>query len=170
MLLLPGISKKHMVEVDRIMMDELLTPVELMMEHAGLNLARLAVRLGERNVKFQVICGTGNNGGGGLVAARRLFSWGSYVEVFLPKREDSLRQTPREQLERVRRLGVSIYEGIPTLQENKPNHNIILDCFIGYGYQSRDDKITKSVFEFFKTNEERVIALDAPSGLDVNTG
>lgn len=42
---LPGISAAQMAEVDRLMTEERGVPVELMMEHAGLNLARLAVRL-----------------------------------------------------------------------------------------------------------------------------
>jgi NAD(P)H-hydrate repair Nnr-like enzyme with NAD(P)H-hydrate epimerase domain len=40
---LPGISREQMVEVDWIMIEELGLPVELMMEHAGVNLARLVL-------------------------------------------------------------------------------------------------------------------------------
>ena len=41
---LPGITKDQMQEVDRLMIEEYQVPIELMMEHAGLNLARLAVK------------------------------------------------------------------------------------------------------------------------------
>ena len=79
---LPGITRNQMREVDRLMMEEYHIPVELMMEHAGLNLARLAVRLSNGNSRiFQVIAGSGNNGGGGLVAARRLAFWNLKTEV-----------------------------------------------------------------------------------------
>ena len=64
---LPGLTSSQMVEVDRIMMVELEVPVDLMMEHAGNNLARLCVTLSPtRDGIFRVIAGSGNNGGGGL--------------------------------------------------------------------------------------------------------
>ena len=63
---LPGLASSQMVEVDRIMMVELEVPVDLMMEHAGNNLARLCVTLSPtRDGVFRVIAGSGNNGGGG---------------------------------------------------------------------------------------------------------
>ncbi|MHA1526114.1 MAG: NAD(P)H-hydrate epimerase, partial [Promethearchaeota archaeon] len=63
---LPGITREQMKEVDRIMVEEYHIPVELMMEHAGLNLARLAVKYSkESGNKYIVVAGSGNNGGGG---------------------------------------------------------------------------------------------------------
>ncbi|MHA2320782.1 MAG: NAD(P)H-hydrate epimerase [Candidatus Thorarchaeota archaeon] len=76
---LPGLTASQMLEVDRIMIDELGIPVDLMMEHAGNNLARLCVELSPmRDGVFQVIVGSGNNGGGGIVAARWKQRWGWY--------------------------------------------------------------------------------------------
>ena len=83
---LPGITREQMKEVDRIMVEEYHIPVELMMEHAGLNLARLAVKYSNENVnKYIVVAGSGNNGGGGIVSARRLASWGLNAQIYLPR-------------------------------------------------------------------------------------
>jgi NAD(P)H-hydrate epimerase len=65
-----------MIEIDRIMIEEYDIPVELMMEHAGLNLARLSIIKSNENISRDIIiAGSGNNGGGGMVAGRKLNSW-----------------------------------------------------------------------------------------------
>lgn len=50
-------------------------PIELMMENAGLNLARLVSTVAPPGSIIKIGVGNGNNGGGGLVAARRLLAW-----------------------------------------------------------------------------------------------
>ena len=47
-------------------------PVELMMENAGLHLARIIAVHTNMGSNILVLAGKGNNGGGGLTAARRL--------------------------------------------------------------------------------------------------
>ncbi|UCH04770.1 MAG: hypothetical protein JSW05_01030 [Candidatus Thorarchaeota archaeon] len=129
---LPGITREQMVEVDRIMVNELGISVELMMEHAGLNLARLAAQLmNQKQAKVWVVAGSGNNGGGGLVAARRLVGWGHDVTVVLPKGALGLRSIPLAQLRRLEGLGVDITESFQTMSETKDS--MILDAYSGYG-------------------------------------
>ena len=145
---LPGLTSSQMVEVDRIMMDELGVPVGLMMEHAGNNLARLCVDLSPtRDGTFRVIAGSGNNGGGGIVAARRLKSWGHDVIIYLPRGETNLRPVPLEQL----------------------NPCLVIDSYLGYGYRKKDDTISQAVFSYLRS-ESKVVSLDVPSGLDSSTG
>src|SRR3990172_13388441 len=79
---IPAITTQQMVEVDRLMTEEFGILLIQMMENAGRNLADLARRLsgGEvRGKRVAVFCGSGNNGGGGLVAARHLHNWGAEV-------------------------------------------------------------------------------------------
>jgi ADP-dependent NAD(P)H-hydrate dehydratase / NAD(P)H-hydrate epimerase len=60
------------------------TPVEVLMERAGRAVA-WAVRRemdGTYGRRVVIVCGKGNNGGDGLVAARALRSWGARVDVF----------------------------------------------------------------------------------------
>jgi NAD(P)H-hydrate epimerase len=156
-----------MIEVDRRMVYKLNVPIELMMEHAGLALARLAVALSNRqNTEFYVIAGSGNNGGGGLVAARRLLNWNHDVTVIVPKGFPSLGDVPKTQLRRLQDMAAYPEEKLP---DNLPEEATVLDAYIGYGYYRRVDKLTTQVFDRLK-HHNKVISLDASSGLDVTTG
>ena len=124
-------------------MDDLGVPVELMMEHAGNNLARLCVDLTPTpDGAFRVITGSGNNGGGGIVAARRLKSWGHDVIIYLPRGEANLRPVPLEQLKRAKRTGVDLVDGLPEASTEQPC--LVIDAYLGYGYQKKDDSVSET--------------------------
>jgi NAD(P)H-hydrate epimerase len=165
---LPGLTTSQMVEVDRIMMEELQIPVDLMMEHAGHNLAKLCINLTPTGEGlFRVIVGSGNNGGGGIVAARRLRNWGHDVSIYIPRGKDQLRPVPLFQLQRAETLGIPVLESLPRTTSEKSN--LVIDAYLGYGYEIRDDPISESVFTYLR-GESKVVSLDVPSGLDSTTG
>jgi NAD(P)H-hydrate epimerase len=142
-------------------------PVELMMEHAGLNLARLSItKSSDSIIRYVVIAGSGNNGGGGIVAGRKLNSWGKSVEIYLPLGKRGIRETPGRQLIRAKKARIPIFNGLPP---NTSNEDLILDSFIGYGYKDRKYPMTDIVFSFFRQCEN-IISLDVPSGLNTSTG
>ncbi|MFW9889444.1 MAG: NAD(P)H-hydrate epimerase [Candidatus Thorarchaeota archaeon] len=156
-----------MTEVDRIMVNELKVPIEIMMEQAGLCLARLAIALSTHNApRYHIVVGPGNNGGGGLVAARRLANWNHDVTIIIPKGYTSLRKVPMVQLERLQRMGVFPEDDMPN---SLPDDTTVLDSYIGYRYTKRNDVVTSQVFKVLM-NHNRVVSLDSPSGLDVATG
>ena len=167
-MFLPGITREQMVLVDQLMVD-LGISIDLMMENAGENLARLAVRLSKKNAQnttYIIIAGSGGNAGGGIVAARRLAAWGFSTVIFFPKGLTKLQGVPKLQFERVKKMGIAISEGLPT--EINQNH-FYLDSYIGYSYQPRKDRITDEVFSFLR-NHNPVLSLDNPSGMNVSTG
>lgn len=79
---IPFLTTDQMREVDRAMIEDYGIQLIQMMENAGRNLAELARRrfLNSRpsGQKVIVLAGTGGNGGGGLVCARRLHNWGRW--------------------------------------------------------------------------------------------
>ncbi len=99
----PFLTSAQMVEVDRLMIEDFRIELIQMMENAGRNLAYLARRrfldgdpVGRR---VTVLAGTGGNGGGALVAARRLHNWGAAVRVCLSRGPEQFTQVPRHQLD-----------------------------------------------------------------------
>jgi NAD(P)H-hydrate epimerase len=165
---LPGLTTSQMIEVDRVMMNDLCVPIELMMEHAGHNLARLVIKLSDHNVSsFRIVTGTGNNGGGGLVAARRLRGWGFKTEVILPRSKNLMREIPVIQLKRATNAGVNIINGIP--EQSSDGTCTVIDAYLGYGFKPRRNDISESVYTYLR-RESHVVSLDVPSGLDSTSG
>ncbi|PWI46892.1 NAD(P)H-hydrate epimerase [Candidatus Heimdallarchaeota archaeon B3_Heim] len=154
-----------MIQVDRLMEQRGITLL-LMMENAGHNLARLSFLMGKEKSSYTVIAGSGGNAGGGMVAARRLAAWGREVQIFLPKGQDKLNNVLEKQLTRAKMAGVDIYDGLPA---KDTENSLILDCYLGYSFEFREDELTEQVFSFFRKNNS-IISLDCPSGIDITTG
>jgi len=84
---IPMVTAKQMNEIDHLLTDEFHFDLMQLMENAGRNLAELVKRYygGSVEGKFVlVVVGKGNNGGGGLVAARHLHNWGAKINLFFP--------------------------------------------------------------------------------------
>ena len=167
---LPGISREEMAEIDRIMVEDFKISIELMMEHAGLNLAKLALKISKNpNSNYIVIAGTGNNAGGGIVAARRLASWGVNVQILFPKGVNELKDIPKDQYIRAKHLGIEILTKLPERSLDRKKDSLIIDAYLGYGFIPRHDDVSENVFNFL-SNEKVLLSLDIPSGLDATTG
>ena len=97
---IPAISTEEMRKVDDLMINKYGIELIQMMENAGANLAELAIDLmknnsDNRNPKNIIVaCGLGNNGGGGMVAARHLSNHGFNVTVVLTGSEAKLKSIP----------------------------------------------------------------------------
>ncbi len=128
----PFISTDQMREVDRAMIDDYDIVLIQMMENAGRALAHLArTRFLEgdpRGRRVLVLAGTGGNGGGGLVCARRLDNWGADVSVWLPASLSQLTETPRHQLTTLERMEVPIK--IAGDESDLPPADLIVDALL----------------------------------------
>jgi len=101
-----SLSIDQFKEMDALAIQNYSLPIELMMENAGLQLARLVSSNSTRGKNIWIGVGPGNNGGGGLVAARRLSGWGYQVKLDIPDRK--LKSLPALQLDRALAAGAEI--------------------------------------------------------------
>ena len=153
-----ALSFKQMKKLDYYTVEAYKLPIELMMENAGLNLARIASSIVEIGSKVLIGIGKGNNGGGGLVAARRLRAWGFDVYIDIP--DLNLNDLPKLQLERAKSFGVKI--------ENLSNPDIFIDAYLGFSQRfPLQDVYVKAISEMNKLNCKK-ISLDVPTGLSEN--
>ena len=167
---LPGITREEMTEVDRIMVEDFRIPIELMMELAGYNLATIALNLSRnKDSNYIIIAGSGNNAGGGIVAARRLASWGLNVQVIFPRGVNELKDIPKGQLIRAKQLEIEIVNELPGNSLDFKDDSFFIDAYLGYGFTHRQDDISENVFKFL-SNINILLSLDVPSGLDATTG
>src|SRR6266852_5623464 len=108
----PSLTTEQMIEVDRAMMQDMRIELIQMMENAGRNLAHLArVRFFDGNPAGKhvvVLAGTGGNGGGALVCARRLHTWGALVQVVVTHSPANFTPIPAHQLDIVQRMNLPV--------------------------------------------------------------
>jgi NAD(P)H-hydrate epimerase len=165
---IPAITTQQMIEIDRLMIEELGIQLIQMMENAGKSLAQLSRELlasDVRGKRIAVLCGAGNNGGGGMAAARHLHNWGALILLKTAAPHDSLKEIPAHQFQILKAMGIIDHDDLDLTKVD-----FILDAMIGYGLTS-DPK--GSIADWIrKVNQAgvSVLALDAPSGLDATTG
>jgi NAD(P)H-hydrate epimerase len=167
----PAITTAQIAEVDRAMVEDFGIALVQMMENAGRNLAHLAREmLGGQVLGRQVLilAGAGNNGGGGLVAARHLVNAGAEVEVVLATPPNALQDLPAHQLGILARMGLPIasYASGRAL----PPAHLIVDALIGYGLQGNPRGAYAQLIRQANARGAPILSLDTPSGLDTTTG
>ena len=107
-----------------------------LMENAGLAVARsVREKLGSVvGTHVTVLVGRGNNGGDGLVTARRLRSWGGRVSVFLtgsrPDNDPKLASVTDQDIP-VHNIDDS--DGLATLREQLAMTDMVVDAVLGTG-------------------------------------
>jgi NAD(P)H-hydrate epimerase len=169
---IPYLSTDQMIEVDRAMLEDYHIDLIRMMESAGRNLAHLSREKfldGEPSGRHvTVLAGTGGNGGGALVAARRLHNYGATVNVFTSKPDDAFTLVPGEQLDMLRRMDVTIGPA-DDVGSGEPT-DLVLDGVIGYSLRGAPRGGAGELIRWANTQSSPVLSLDSPSGIDSATG
>lgn len=171
----PALSTENMVEVDRAMIEDLGIELVQMMENAGSCLARVAVArflAGDpRGRHIVLLAGSGGNGGGAMVAARRLAGWGAYVEVRLATAEERLQPVTAHQLAVLRRFEISIAEPESAgAREALSEADLVIDGLIGYSLAGAPRGAAAMLITAANETDAPVLSLDVPSGLSASSG
>ena len=158
----PTVTAEQMREVDRVAIDAFDVFLIQMMENAGARLADLvAGRFGPDSVT--VLCGSGGNGGGGLVAARHLANWGIRVHVTLGADPSRFGEIPSHQVSILERMEIPI-------RPEPVGSDLIVDALIGYSLSGDPRGRIAELIRWANEQRVPVCSLDTPSGLDATTG
>ncbi len=138
-----------------------------LMERAGTGLADLAGELVPAG-RIAVVCGKGNNGGDGLVAARVLRERGRGVDVLLLGDPGELRGDAAANLERLPGA-----PPVPFSAEGLLGATAIIDAILGTGFSGEPREPAAGAIgtiNFVGRGGGVVVACDVPSGVDASTG
>jgi len=137
-------------------------PGGVLMERAGVAMARIAL---ERYSPGQalVVCGGGNNGGDGFVIARELHRSGVEVAVLATKSE--YEGDPATNLEVLRNLQVRFVARVD-LDAEFGSADLIVDALLGTGFSGEVREKEAGIIEQMNSAEAPVLAVDVPSGVD----
>jgi NAD(P)H-hydrate epimerase len=175
-----ALTAAEMCEVDRLTSERYSVPSLTLMENAG---RRVAEFLAEQfppgaTLRIAVLCGKGNNGGDGLVAARYLRERGFNPDVCLFSAPNDLRREAAANLGRWQAAGGSlrIIESVARWEAARSllgQADVIVDALLGTGLRGPAEGLLATVISDVNTASRMataarprfILALDIPSGL-----
>lgn len=168
-------TSEKVKQLDRKAVEEWRIASPVLMENAG----RSAVELIKEELsplpnRVLVISGKGNNGGDGLVVARRLLDRGHQVEVFVLGERSELSPEAEKNAEILERMTEKVqycqpnYEGL--FREIDSNPPLLVDAIFGIGIEGELRGKYPQLISRINESEGKKVSIDLPSGLLANSG
>ena len=160
------LNNREMAKADRLTKENGTDGFELM-KAAGQHAARIIAEKYPEN-EFLVLCGPGNNGGDGLVAANHLKSAGKNVRIAALGNLDDYTGDAAKAAEKI--------DQHPDLLEDLSEEVlanpklVIIDAVFGTGFDRKLQDPVSSVFKKINSLHKTVVAIDIPSGVNGNDG
>jgi hydroxyethylthiazole kinase-like uncharacterized protein yjeF len=149
----------------------------MLMQNAGREVAREIVRFENLKGKHIVIlCGSGGNGGDGMVAARHLCEAGAIVDVVLLRSERDISSPDTlfnwKLLNNLNDISKHVLKTESSVKRFKPikEAEILIDGMLGFGLKSSLREPILTSVKVFNKSEARKYAIDVPTGIDSDTG
>lgn len=163
------VTAAEMREIDRKATDVYGVPSLLLMEYAGRGVAEIAFSSpGWRSAV--VVCGPGNNGGDGFVAARHLFNGGWQVSVVLAGEPPAAKTDAGINYAILQKMHTPILPASRQAFDQFKKSHLIIDALFGVGLNKPLEGLFADCVKAMNDSARSVIAIDVPSGLDSDTG
>ncbi|TCK72113.1 NAD(P)H-hydrate dehydratase [Acidipila rosea] len=167
------LSAEEMRVTDRVTMEAHGVPSLSLMNHAGEAVARFILREFPAARCITVLCGKGNNGGDGLVAARALATAGCDVGVLLLGNPSDLKGDAAEMFRRMP-LPVTIVEeeaalATPEVGRLLDSTELLVDAVVGTGFKPPLRGPAAALRDRIRTLTSPIVAVDLPSGWDADS-
>ncbi|MDQ3370443.1 MAG: NAD(P)H-hydrate epimerase, partial [Myxococcota bacterium] len=171
----PVVTAAEMRELDRVTMEELGLPALTLMETAGRAVADTALEmLGGARGPVAVVCGWGNNGGDGFVAARVLRSRDIDAIVYLAAHRDEVKGDAAAHLAILEKAGgvvlsIENAQELASVEAEILDAALVIDALFGVGLaRPIEGHLAQVVHVMLLAG--RTLAVDIPSGLHADTG
>jgi len=167
----PVLTPGEAADLDRETQDDGVPALELM-ERAGRAVARAAIDVAGHvyGARAVVVCGVGNNGGDGFVAARHLARSGvrvSVCSVAAPNAEGSAGAN----VARLAEQGLTAHACTSSELTHVLGHaDVAVDAIFGTGFHGRPEGSWADAITALNSSPAPVVAVDMPSGIDGATG
>lgn len=141
------------------------TPSETLMERAADSICSL-LREHFDTACVIAVCGSGNNGGDGMLAAAKLFLSGVDCSIFLASGENAHRSAENAKaLEKAKKCGVPF-----TTDNDFSEYTAVIDAVFGIGLNSEPRGAALEAIKAINRSGAPVLSVDIPSGLCADTG
>lgn len=159
----------EMRELDRSAVEKYGIVEDLLMENAGqAAYFVLLKKVGIFNKKFIIFCGVGNNGGDGLVVARKIHSNGGLVKIFIIGNPEKYKSAAKTNYDIISRLPIEVIHLKTTEEKIKievAHCDAVVDAIFGTGLVRNIKGIYYDVIDIVNKSGKYVVSLDIPSGV-----
>lgn len=164
------VTAAEMREIDRVTSERFGVPSTTLMENAGEEVAVFVISRFSSVHSIGVICGKGNNGGDGFVAARKLHDAGKDVRVLLLADPSELKGDAAEMY---KQLPSAVIARTPAELDKDPARSVfecklLVDAILGTGFKPPVAGLYERAIAKVNANTSPVIAVDIPSGADAD--
>src|SRR5580698_421762 len=165
------LTAAEMREVDRVTSERFGVPSHDLMENAGSAVAQFVLSRYPSANRIGVICGKGNNGGDGFVAARKLHEAGKAVRVLLLADPKELRGDAAEMFAKL--PGAPVLAGSSTELKREAartvfDSDLLIDAILGSGFRPPVSGLYAEAIVQLNASDAPVVSVDIPSGADAD--
>ena len=170
------LTRAQVREVDRRAIEMYGLPGVVLMENAGRSVAEAVREAARPPGRVVLLCGGGNNGGDGYVAARHLSNAGYPVVIYATRAPEALSGDAAVHAAVAARMGI-----VPAVVSSPQDASraaygwrdaaVIVDALLGTGFSGDVRSPLAELIEACNgVRDATVLAVDVPSGLDCDTG
>jgi ADP-dependent NAD(P)H-hydrate dehydratase / NAD(P)H-hydrate epimerase len=170
------LTAAEMGAADRCTVEQFGISIEQLMDNAGGTVAAFCLRRYPAAKRITVLCGKGNNGGDGLVAARVLAAKGKTVRVLLAGVAGDLKREAATALKRLREEAPSVLlhevldePGLKRCGDALSCSELLIDALVGTGFKPPLRGVAARLREGVEGLKVPVVAVDLPSGWDADS-
>jgi hydroxyethylthiazole kinase-like uncharacterized protein yjeF len=166
------ITSAGMRETDRVTAERHGVPLLTLMENAGTGVAEFVLRAYPQAQRIGVVCGKGNNGGDGFVAARKLHQAGKQVQVLLladpaQVKGDAAAMLPKVPVPVI--AARSEDDLADELAQDVFGNDLLIDAILGSGFTPPVQGLYAAAIARLNRAAVPVVAVDVPSGADADS-
>ena len=166
------VSAAEMRAIDRATSERFGVPSLTLMENAGSAVARFVLTDYPQAERVGIVCGEGNNGGDGFVAARKLTEAGRAVRVLLLCDPTELRGDAAIMFERMKAVPLIVREAAGLDSHDAVEifaSDLIVDAVLGTGFRPPVSDLYAAAIARMNDSAAPIVAVDIPSGADADT-
>jgi len=165
------VSATEMREIDRVTSERFGVASHELMENAGSAVVDFVLSEYPSANRIGVICGKGNNGGDGFVAARKLDEAGRAVRVLLLAEPKELRGDAAQMFARLTGTPILARTSNELKQESARSvfeSDLLIDAILGTGFRPPASGLYAEAIAALNASPATVVAVDIPSGADAD--
>ena len=167
------VTAAEMAAIDKATTEQAGVSFGELMEHAGEAVARFAQRQFRRARRVVGLCGPGDNGGDGVVAASHLARAGLSVDVIVlgdPAKAQGAAAEAFKALQATRALSFAIAsaEQVWALRAKLEDADLLIDAVLGTGFKPPMRELPGALRDLLREVKTPVLSVDLPSGWDAD--